>query len=69
MEFTCEIVEKVHEFLPSEQKYIIDKDIIIVIWYLVKRVPFNPKMAFSLLRVGVPAGIILGFPTYLPFFV
>ncbi|MFW9823770.1 MAG: hypothetical protein ACFFE4_12580 [Candidatus Thorarchaeota archaeon] len=43
-------------------------DIIIAIWYLVNRVPFNPKMAFSLLIGGVTAGILLGFTTSLPFF-
>ena len=43
-------------------------DVIIAIWYFVNRVPFNPKMAFSLLIGGVTAGILLGFTTYLPFF-
>lgn len=43
-------------------------DVIIAIWYLVNRVPFNPKMAFSLLIGGVTAGILLGFTTCLPFF-
>ena len=43
-------------------------DVIIAIWYLVNRVPFNPKMGFSLLIGGVTAGIILGFTTCLPFF-
>ena len=43
-------------------------DVIIAIWYLVNRVPFNPKMGFSLLIGGVTAGILLGFTTCLPFF-
>jgi len=43
-------------------------DVIIAVWYLVNRVPFNPKMAFSLLIGGVTAGILLGFTTCLPFF-
>ena len=43
-------------------------DVIIAIWYLVNRVPFNPKMGFSLLIGGVTAGILLGFTTSLPFF-
>jgi hypothetical protein len=43
-------------------------DIIIATWYLVNRVPFNPKMAFSLLIGGVTAGILLGFTTCFPFF-
>ena len=43
-------------------------DIIIAIWYLVNKVPFNPKMVFSLLIEGVTAGISLGFTISLPFF-
>jgi len=43
-------------------------DVLIAVWYLVNRVPFNPKMAFSLLIGGVTAGILLGFTTCLPFF-
>lgn len=43
-------------------------DLLIAIWYLVNRVPFNPKMGFSLLIGGVTAGILLGFTTCLPFF-
>jgi len=43
-------------------------DIIVAIWYLVNQVPFNPKMAFSLLIGGVTAGILLGFTTCFPFF-
>jgi len=43
-------------------------DVIIAVWYLVNRVPFNPKMGFSLLIGGVTAGILLGFTTCLPFF-
>ena len=43
-------------------------DVIIAIWYLVNRVPFNPKMGFSLLIGGVTVGILLGFTTCLPFF-
>jgi len=43
-------------------------DVIIAIWYLVNRVPFNPKMAFSLLIGGVTVGVLLGFTTCLPFF-
>jgi len=43
-------------------------DIIIAIWYLVNRVPFDPKMAFSLLIGGITGGILLGFTTSLPFF-
>jgi len=43
-------------------------DLIIAVWYLVNRVPFNAKMGFSLLIGGVTAGILLGFTTCLPFF-
>jgi len=43
-------------------------DIIMATWYLVNRVPFNPKMAFSLLIGGVTAGKLFGFTTCLPFF-
>lgn len=43
-------------------------DLLIAIWYLVNRVPFNPKMGFSLLIGGVMTGILLGFTTCLPFF-
>jgi len=43
-------------------------DIIIAIWYFVNRIPFNAKMAFSLLIGGVTGGIMLGFTTCLPFF-
>ena len=43
-------------------------DLLIAIWYLVNRVPFNPKMGFSLLIGGIMAGILLGFTTCLPFF-
>ena len=43
-------------------------DVIIAVWYLVNRVPFNPKMAFTLLIGGITAGILLGFTTCLPFF-
>ena len=43
-------------------------DLLIAIWYLVNRVPFNPKMGFSLLIGGVITGILLGFTTCLPFF-
>ena len=44
-------------------------DVIIAIWYLVNRVPANPKMGFTLLIGGVTAGILLGFTTCLPFFI
>jgi len=43
-------------------------DLIIAVWYLVNRVPFNAKTGFSLLIGGVTAGILLGFTTCLPFF-
>ena len=43
-------------------------DIIIAVWYLVNRVPFNPKMGFSLLIGGVTTGVLLGFTTCLPLF-
>jgi len=43
-------------------------DLLIAIWYLVNRAPFNPKMGFSLLIGGVISGILLGFTTCLPFF-
>lgn len=43
-------------------------DVLIAIWYLVNRAPFNPKMGFSLLIGGVTTGILLGFTTCLPFF-
>lgn len=43
-------------------------DLVIAIWYLVNRVPFNPKMAITLLIGGVTAGILLGFTTCFPFF-
>ncbi|MFX1469825.1 MAG: hypothetical protein ACFFB8_14305 [Promethearchaeota archaeon] len=43
-------------------------DLVIAIWYLVNRVPFNPKMAITLLIGGVTAGILLGFKTCFPFF-
>ncbi len=43
-------------------------DVMIAIWYLVNRAPFNPKFGFSLLIGGVTAGILLGFTTCLPFF-
>ncbi|TKJ18343.1 MAG: hypothetical protein CEE43_18345 [Promethearchaeota archaeon Loki_b32] len=43
-------------------------DLFIAIWYLVNRVPFSPKMGFSLLIGGVMVGILLGFTTCLPFF-
>ena len=43
-------------------------DLIIAVWYLVNRVPFNAKMGFTLLIGGVTAGILLGFTTCLPFF-
>ncbi len=43
-------------------------DVIIAIWYLVNRAPFNPKMGFTLLIGGVMTGILLGFTTCLPFF-
>lgn len=43
-------------------------DLLIAIWYLLNRVPFNPKMGFSLLIGGIMTGILLGFTTCLPFF-
>ena len=43
-------------------------DLMIGIWYLVNKIPFNPKMAFTLLIGGITAGILLGFTTCLPFF-
>lgn len=43
-------------------------DLMIAIWYLVNRVPFNPKMAFGLLIGGVVMGILMGFTTCLPLF-
>ena len=44
-------------------------DIMIIIWYLVNRITFNPKMAFGLLIGGVTTGILTGFTTCLPFFI
>jgi hypothetical protein len=43
-------------------------DLAIALWYLINRVPFNPKMAMSLLIGGVSTGILAGFTTCLPFF-
>ncbi|MFW9990014.1 MAG: hypothetical protein ACFFC3_15310 [Candidatus Odinarchaeota archaeon] len=43
-------------------------DIIIAVWYMVNKIPFNPKMALSLLIGGIITGILLGFTTCLPFF-
>ena len=43
-------------------------DMMIAIWYLVNKIPFNPKMAFGLLMGGVVMGILMGFTTCLPLF-
>jgi hypothetical protein len=43
-------------------------DLAIAVWYLINRVPFNPKMAITLLIGGVTTGILTGFTTCLPFF-
>ncbi|MFX1365592.1 MAG: hypothetical protein ACFFCE_06505 [Promethearchaeota archaeon] len=43
-------------------------DLVIAVWYMVNKIPFNPKMAISLLIGGITAGILLGFTTCLPFF-
>lgn len=43
-------------------------DLAIAVWYLINRVPFNPKMAITLLIGGVTTGILTGFTTSLPFF-
>jgi len=43
-------------------------DLVIAMWYLINRVPFNPKMGFSLLIGGLTTGILMGFTTCLPFF-
>lgn len=43
-------------------------DLAIAVWYLIDRVPFNPKMAITLLIGGVTTGILTGFTTSLPFF-
>ncbi len=43
-------------------------NIIISIWYLVNRVPFDPKKALISLFAGVMMGILAGFTTCLPLF-
>jgi len=43
-------------------------DLMIAIWYLVNKIPFNPKMAFGLLTGGVLMGMLMGFTTCLPLF-
>ena len=43
-------------------------DLIIGVWYLINRVPFNPKMAITLIGGGVTTGILTGFTTCLPMF-
>ena len=43
-------------------------DLAVALWYLINRVPFNPKMGISLLIGGVSTGILTGFTTCLPFF-
>ena len=43
-------------------------DIMISIWYLVKKITYNPKMALDLLIGQVTTGILTGFTTCLPFF-
>ncbi len=43
-------------------------DLVIAVWYMVNKIPFNPKKALSLLIGGIIAGILLGFTTCLSFF-
>ncbi|MFX1411143.1 MAG: hypothetical protein ACFFA6_12380 [Promethearchaeota archaeon] len=43
-------------------------DLMIAVWYLVNKIPFNPKRAFGLLTGGVITGIFMGFTTCLPLF-
>ncbi|MHA2283832.1 MAG: hypothetical protein ACXAC5_23560 [Promethearchaeota archaeon] len=44
-------------------------DLVIAIWYMVNRITYNPKAAFSMLIGGVTTGILAGFTTCLPLFV
>ncbi|MHA1985872.1 MAG: hypothetical protein ACW98D_04455 [Promethearchaeota archaeon] len=44
-------------------------DLVIAVWYMVNRITYSPRTAFTMLTGGVMTGILAGFTTCLPLFV